>query len=108
MIDIEKTVTDKTTYRMKGHAENTDVCNGFSTLVCTFIECLKQDKPDLKYDFERREESFRYEDGKEEMYWGEGESNLISYSGTSRFEEFFDIGVSSMRREFPDSFVYKG
>lgn len=105
MIEIEKRVTDETVYEFRGHAENTDVCNGFSTLVCTFLECLKQEKPDLKYDFERREESFRYEDGKEEMYWGEGERNLITYSGTSRFEEFFDIGISTMRREFPDSFV---
>lgn len=106
MIEIQK--TGDTRYEFLGHAENTDVCAGVSTLVCTFCACLRQEKPDLKYVFERSSGSIRYEDGKETEYEGKEDYSLIEYSGTSRFEEFFDIGILSMREAFPDSFVYKG
>lgn len=107
MIEIDKTVSDKTVYEFYGHAETADVCNGFSALVCTFCECLKREKPDLKFIFERSEGSIRY-DGEEHEYEGKPDYSKISYSGTSRFEEFFDIGIDLMGEEFPKSFVYKG
>ena len=97
-----------TKYEFRGHAESTDVCNGFSTLVCAFCACLKREKPDLKYVFERREESIRYEDGTETSYEGKEDYSEIIYSGYSRFEEFFDIATESMREDFPGSFVNKG
>ena len=98
-----------TKYEFRGHAEDTDVCNGFSTLICAFCVCLRKEKPDLKYVFERREESIRYEDGIETDYEGKDQDySVITYSGWSRFEEFFDIATESMRENFPGSFVNKG
>lgn len=98
----------ETRYEFSGHAEDTDVCNGFSTLVCAFCACLKREKPDLKFVFERRTDSYRYEDGVESIFDGEKDYSLITYSGMSRFEEFFDIATESMREAFPGSFVNKG
>ncbi len=98
----------QTKYEFKGHAENTDVCNGFSTLVCAFCTCLRREKPDLKFVFERSQESIRYEDGTETTYEGKEDYSEITYSGRSRFEEFFDIATESMMEEFPGSFVNKG
>lgn len=98
----------ETRYEFFGHAEDTDVCNGYSTLVSAFCACLSREKPDLKFVFERREESYKYEDGVETTYEGKDDYSMISYSGMSRFEEFFDIATESMREEFPESFVNKG
>lgn len=109
MIDITKTTGETTKYVFKGHAENTNVCSGFSALVCTFTTCLTREKPDVKFRFERKNsDSYLYEDGEETQYWGETETSVIEYTGTSRFEEFFDIGIETMRQEFPQSFVHKG
>lgn len=108
MIDITKTTGDKTIYEFTGHAETTDVCSGFSALVCTFCACLTREKPDVKFIFERNGDSYIYEDGEETQYQGDSEKSVIEYPGSSRFEEFFDIGIESMSQEFPRSFVYKG
>ena len=108
MITIDKRTGEHTIYEFTGHAENTDVCNGFSALICTFCACLKQEKPDLKFVFERSNGSICYEDGTETEYEGGEDYSIIAYSGRSRFEEFFDIGIDEMRVAFPGSFDKKG
>lgn len=96
MIRTIKIETDKgTEWDISGHAP-TDICNGYSALLCTFVEELKDQAEDLKFVIERREQKITYNGYKETVTEGGGDSNYIWYKGRPSAESFFQTGIRLM------------
>lgn len=92
-----------TFYMVEGHAR-TDICNGFSLLICTFCEVLKHDASDLKYVFERSDGKHIFFNGSEsdEEPTGE-ETSYVEYRGDPlEAEKFFETGIKLLNSEFPE------
>ena len=108
MIEVRKTKNKSlgkvtTRYEVTGHTE-TAICNGFSFLICVFCEELSQKANWLKYDFERSDRRYVYEDGVclTKDLTGE-ERSVVEYGGdVIETEAFFDTGIRLLNEEYPD------
>ena len=108
MIEVRKTKRKYfgkvvTKYEITGHTE-TAICNAFSFLICVFCEELSQKANWLKYDFERSDRRYVYEDGV--CLNGEltgDEHSFVEYGGdVIETEAFFDTGVRLLNEKYPE------
>ena len=81
-----------TEWKITGHAR-TDICNGYSALLCTFCEELKHQAEGLKFVIERSEYTITYNGYGETVTEGGGDSNHIWYKGEPAAESFFETGI---------------
>ena len=108
MIEIKKTKKKNfgkviTRYEVTGHTE-TAICNGFSFLICVFCEELSQKADWLKYDFERSDRRYVFEDGVSLLKELTGEEHsYVEYGGdVIETESFFDTGIRLLNEKYPD------
>lgn len=105
MIETYLTIEgDHKTYEIVGHAETTDICNGYSALLWTFVNIVGDQVDNLEYWIERSRQIIKCEKGIVTFEEGRGKDyNRISFDGSSPYENFFLEGMRLLSENYPES-----